>query len=116
MNTLVQALGPIFVASFALQQLLQLLDPVLDKFMKEQKGWILSAVALIIGLLLTIMLDLRVLSVFGLSRAAWLDVFLTALFISGGTNWLNDLLKIVEYRKLEMRARAMIAERQSELD
>lgn len=116
MNTLVQALGPIFVASFALQQLLELLDPVLDMLIKEHKGWIISAVAFIVGLLLTILLDLRVISVFELIKAAWLDVLVTALFISGGTKWLNDLLKIVQYRKLELRSRALIAERQAKMD
>jgi len=33
MDTLVEALGPIFVASFALQQLIELLDPLLNTFL-----------------------------------------------------------------------------------
>jgi hypothetical protein len=30
MEELIQALAPVFVASFALQQLIELLDPILD--------------------------------------------------------------------------------------
>lgn len=106
MNTLIEAIGPVFVASFALQQLLELLDPVLDQLIKQHKGWILSAVAFIAGLALTMLLDLGMLAVFGVDHSRWLDTLITGLFISGGTSWLNDLLKIARYRKLEVRARA----------
>jgi hypothetical protein len=112
METLVDALGPIFVASFALQQLLELLDPALERLIKEHKDWIMSAIAFLAGLLLTMLLRLRMLNVFGVGQLGWLDALVTALFISGGTKWLNDLLKIVQYRKLEMRARAMDAAEQ----
>ena len=70
METLVKALGPVFVASFALQQLLELLDPALELLISKHKAWILSATALVVGLLLTVLLNLRVLSVFGVSRFA----------------------------------------------
>ena len=93
MNPLVESLGPIFIVSFALQQLVELLDPILDKVIKPHKEWILSAVALVVGLLLTLGLGLRVLRPFGVARMPWLDVLLTALFVTGGTKWLNDLLK-----------------------
>lgn len=114
MQTLVEALGPIFVASFALQQFLELLDPALERLIREHKAWILSATAFVAGLLLTVLLNLRVLAVFGAGRFGWLDALVTALFISGGTKWLNDLLKILQYRKLEMRARAMAAAQQAD--
>lgn len=110
MDMLVEALGPIFVASFALQQLLELIDPALEMLIKQHKAWILSAIAFALGLLLTVLLNLRALSIFGVTRFGWLDALVTALFISGGTKWLNDLLKIVQYRKLEARARAMTAQ------
>ncbi|NOR90094.1 MAG: hypothetical protein GQ524_07545, partial [Anaerolineales bacterium] len=51
MNPLVESLGPVFIVSFALQQLTELLDPILDKVIKPHKEWILSAVALVVGLL-----------------------------------------------------------------
>jgi hypothetical protein len=112
MNPLVESLGPVFIVSFALQQLIELLDPVLDKVIKPHKEWILSAVELVVGLFLTLVLGLRILRPFGVTRLPWLDVLLTALFVTGGTKWLNDLLKIIAYKKQEMRARAMMATQQ----
>jgi len=112
MNPLMESLGPVFIVSFALQQLLDLLEPILDKVMKPHKEWILSAVAFFVGLLLTLVLGLRVLSPFGFTRMAWLDVLLTALFVTGGTKWLNDLLKIIAYKRQEVQVRAMMAAKQ----
>lgn len=88
----------------------------LDKVIKPHKGWILSAVALVVGLLLTLGFGLRVLAPFGVTRMPWLDVLLTALFVTGGTKWVNDLLKIIAYKKQEAQARAMIATQQVEKD
>jgi len=112
MNPLVESLGPVFIVSFALQQLTELLDPILDKVIKPHKEWILSAVALVVGLLLTLGLGLRILRPFGVTSMPWLDVLLTALFVTGGTKWLNDLLKIIAYKKQEVQARAMMATQQ----
>lgn len=109
MNSLVESLGPIFIVSFAVQQLIELFDPILDKVIKPHKEWILSAVTLVVGLLLTLGLGLRILRPFGVTRLHWLDIILTALFVTGGTKWLNDLLKIITYKKQEAQARAMMA-------
>ncbi len=38
MNPLVESLGPVFIVSFALQQLIELLDPILDKVIKPAQG------------------------------------------------------------------------------
>jgi len=67
----------------------------------------LSAASFIVGLLLSLLLDLRVLRPFNVMRMAWLDTILTALLISGGTKWVNDLTKVINYKKLELRGRAM---------
>jgi hypothetical protein len=107
MNPLVEAFGPVFIAGFALQQLIDLLDPILDKWVKADKEWILSVVAFLLGLALSLLLDLRVLRPFGVLRMGWLDTLLTALLITGGTKWVNDLTKVISYKKLELRSRAM---------
>jgi hypothetical protein len=70
----------------------------------------------VVGLLLTLGLGLRILRPFGVTRMPWLDVLLTALFVTGGTKWLNDLLKIIAYKKQEVRARAMMAAQQAAKD
>jgi len=106
MNPLVESLVPVFIAGFALQQLLELLDPVVERLLKPHKAWLMSALALALALTVTLLLGLRVLRPFGITRADWLDAILTALLISSGTKWLNDLLKLISYKKQELKARA----------
>lgn len=106
METLVHALGPVFIASMALQQLIELLDPVLDQWIRPHKGWILSAVSFVIGLALAVGLGLSVLGPFGYRGPRWVDMLLSALVLTGGTKWINDLVKVVSYKKYELHARA----------
>ena len=106
MNPLVESLAPVVITGFALQQLLALLDPILEKWLTTNKEWILSMLAFFLGLVLSLLLDLRVLRPFGVTRLGWLDTILTALLITGGTKWVNDLTKVINYKKLELRARA----------
>lgn len=103
MNDVVNSLAPVLVAGFALQQLLELLDPVLEAIIKPHKKWILSAVALVVGLLLTLVMGLRVLAPLGITRAPWLDAIITAFFITGSTKGVNDLIKLIGYRKEEAK-------------
>lgn len=111
MNDFVRVFGPVFLASFALQQLIELLEPLLEMIIKKQKKWILSAVSLAVGLFLSFGLGLRVLRPFGFTRMPWVDGLLTALILTGGTQWVNDLLKIFRYKKQELRVRAAAAEK-----
>jgi len=104
MNELVDALAPAMVVSVALQQLIELADPILDKFLKDQKKWILSAAAVVIGIALAAVLRLRILEPLGASCPDLLDLLLTAFFLSGGTKAFNDLIKIVGYKKEETKA------------
>jgi hypothetical protein len=106
MNPLVESLAPVVITGFALQQLLVLLDPILEKWLKPNKEWILSLLAFLFGLVLSLLLDLRVLRPFGITSPGWLDTILTALLITGGTKWVNDLTKVINYKTLELRARA----------
>jgi hypothetical protein len=103
MNQLIEALAPVLIASFAIQQLIELLDPILDAAVKPHKKWILSVMAFIVGLALTLGLELRILAPFGIMRFPWVDVILTTLFITGGTKGINDLMKLIGYRKEEAR-------------
>ncbi len=104
MNELITALAPAMVVSVALQQLIELADPILDKFLQPHKKWILSAAAVVIGIALAGLLNLRILQPLGVSCPDVLDILLTAFFLSGGTKAFNDLIKIVGYKKEETRA------------
>ena len=110
MNEVVAVLAPVFVASFALQQLLELLDPVLDSLIKRHKKWILSIVAFVVGMAMCLGLNLRVLSPMGVAVAPWVDALITALFITGSTKGINDLVKVLAYKKTEVRARLSSAQ------
>jgi len=104
MNELIDALAPAMVVSVALQQLIELADPVLDKFLQQHKKWILSAAAIVFGLTLAAALRLRILQPLGVTCPDLLDLLLTAFFLSGGTKAFNDLIKIVGYKKEETKA------------
>jgi hypothetical protein len=110
MDKFVFALGPAFAAGFAVQQLLEILDPLLDplsnKIINEIKSTqlidkkiVLGVISLIFGFILTIGAGLRVLRPFLTVRANVLDIIVTALIISGGTEGLNSIIKFLGYAK-----------------
>jgi len=109
METLAKVLGPGLVAAMAIQQLLELADPVLEKWVQPHKKWILSAIALGMALIVTLGLRFRLLASLGYEEAPWLDVILTALFLTSGTKGFNDLIKWMSYKK-EAARRALGAE------
>lgn len=106
MNPWAESLGPVVISSFALQQLLELIDPFLERFIKTNKAMAHSLLSFLAALGLSLLLELRALRPFGLTRLAWLDTLLTALLITGGTKWVNDLVKVMSYKKSELRLRA----------
>jgi hypothetical protein len=108
MDTLVAALGPVFAAGFAVQRLLEILDPLLDKIklIKDNKKIILGLVSLVIGFILAFGIGLRVLQPLGVSGADLLDVFVTALIVSAGTEGFNSILKFLGYTKEDKKADA----------
>jgi hypothetical protein len=101
MDTLVIALGPAFAAGFAVQRLLEILDPLLEKIplVKKYKKIILGIVSLIIGLVLAFGVGLRVLRPLGVVKADVLDGVVTALIVSAGTEGFNSILKFLGYTK-----------------
>jgi hypothetical protein len=64
----IEPLAPAFAAGFAVQQLLELADPVLDKIPKDWKKPVPSLIALAIGLALAIGAHLHVLAPLGGER------------------------------------------------
>ncbi len=55
MDALVKALGPVFAAGFAVQQLLEIVDPATSHFIKDAmwRKLVLGVISLTIGLLLS---------------------------------------------------------------
>ena len=112
METLVKALGPIFAAGFAVQQLLEILDPLIMKIIgKADKKLVLSIVAFVFGLVLAFGTGLRVLEPLGFANAGIWDTIVTGLVISAGTEGINSILKFLGYTKDKEREEAKAAEK-----
>jgi hypothetical protein len=99
MDSLVSALGPAFAAGFAIQQLLELLDPALDRISKDWKKIVLGIVALVVGFALAIGPEIRVLAPLGITDADTWDIIVTALVVSAGTQGANSIMKFLGYTK-----------------
>jgi hypothetical protein len=109
MDELVKAFAPAFAAGFALQRLGELLDPILDPVLARRptlKKALLSAAALGLGIVLSGFASIRVLRPLSPDVPPWVDVVATGLFISGGTEGFNSLMKFLGYKKEEKKAEA----------
>ena len=114
METLIKALGPIFAAGFAVQQLLEVLDPLIMKIIgKADKKLILGIVAFLFGLVLAFGTGLHVLEPLGVANAGIWDTIVTGLFISAGTEGINSILKFLGYSKEREKAIAAIEKKKA---
>lgn len=108
MDQIIMAIVPLLAAGLALQQLLELLDPILSKIIGERdKRLFTSLISLMAGLVFAFGSGIRVLGVF-LSQEQIMaagdgldlvDAFITALIISAGTEGSNSILKFLGYSK-----------------
>jgi hypothetical protein len=107
MNELVAALGPAFAAGFAVQRLLEVLDPMVENiFGAENKKIVLGAVSLVMGWGLAFGAKLTVLSHLEVVVNSYLDYLVAGLIISAGTEGFNSILKFLSYKKEEKKAEA----------
>jgi len=110
-DDLVLALGPVFAAGFAVQQLLEILDPLVIKIIgKGDKKLILGLVSLAVGLALAFGSGLSVLRPLKLADAGWVDAVVTGLILSAGTEGINSILKYLGYSKDKKRTEKKVAE------
>jgi hypothetical protein len=99
MELLVLGLGPVVVSGYAVQQLLELFDPILGRVGQPKRVWY-GAIALLVGLLLSAVAGLRLFAPLGVESApAWLDSLVTALVISASSEGFNSVNKYLEYMK-----------------
>jgi hypothetical protein len=106
MDTLITALGPAFAAGFALQRLLEILDPLLEKWnwLADNKKIIHGIVSLVVGLILAIGFGLHVMKPLGVNGPEILDVIVTAFIVSAGTEGFNSIMKFLGYAKENKKA------------
>lgn len=107
MDQLVATIVPIFAAGFAIQQFLEILDPIVVRLIGERdKKLILGIISLIAGLLIAFGTGLRVLAPLCIysdiqegSYFDLLDALITAFIISAGTEGINSVMKFLGYAK-----------------
>lgn len=107
MDQLVATVVPIFAAGFAIQQFLEILDPIVVRLIGERdKKLILGIVSLIAGLLIAFGTGLRVLAplcIYSEFQEGYyfdlLDALITAFIISAGTEGINSVMKFLGYAK-----------------
>lgn len=107
MDQLVATVVPIFVAGFAIQQFLEILDPIVVRLIGERdKKLILGIVSLIAGLMIAFGTGLRVLAPLCIYSEFQeghyfdlLDALITAFIISAGTEGINSVMKFLGYAK-----------------
>jgi len=105
MDKLIIALGPAFATGFALQQLLEILTPLLEKLGLNKKLF-LSLISLLVGLVFAFGAGLRVLQPLGITNAGVWDLIVTGLIISAGTEGFNSIMKFMGYTKDQSKADA----------
>ncbi|HEU5415802.1 MAG TPA: hypothetical protein VFW31_18695 [Candidatus Angelobacter sp.] len=106
MSDLTVALAPAFAAGFAVQRILEILDSWFDSFKNmKNKKLICNIISLLIGLLLAIFGKLHVLGTLSGATGVpqWLDVAVSGLVVSGGTEGLNSIMKFLNYKKEEQK-------------
>ena len=111
-------LAPIFAASVALQQILEVLSVFVEKWFGEQrKKAALGVIGFVMGLVLAYMFGLNVMAYFktpdtaGVLKAlpnagSYLDTVVTALVLSAGTEGTNSIVKFLKYLKEDKKATA----------
>ena len=108
MDKLIIALAPVFAAGLGIQQLGELLSPLLDKISTEYKKVVFGLISLTLGLVVTFKFDLQVLNpLLGKTNIEpqW-DSFIAGLIISGGTEGVNSILKFLKFKKEEAKNEA----------
>lgn len=101
-------LAPIFAASLAVQQVLEVLSVPVEKWFGEVRTKsVLGVIGFLIGIVLALVFNLNVMSYFGVQNAGnFLDKIVTALILSAGTEGMNSVVKFLKYLKEDKKATA----------
>lgn len=105
---LIPALAPTFAAGLGIQQLGELLSPLLDRISTEYKKVVFGLISLTLGLAVAFLFDLLVLNVLlgtTYRHTNW-DFVITGVIISGGTEGVNSILKFMKFKKEETKNEA----------
>ena len=100
MDELITTVAPVMIAGIAIQQILEILDPLVVKIIgEEDKKMVMGLIALVAGLAVSFGLGMRVLQPLGIVVPDGLDMLVSAMVIGAGTEGFNSLLKYIDYAK-----------------
>jgi hypothetical protein len=114
MNDLILALGPAFAAGLAVQRLLEIVDSIMAFLKGDRKKFIMAVASLGIAAMLCSQPNIRILKYLATGINDKIDFCITMLFISGGTEGFNSLLKFLNYQK--ENAKGAAAKNQSDAE
>jgi len=111
LDKLIPALAPVFAAGLGIQQLGEILSPLLDKISAEYKKVVFGLISLTLGLAVAFQFQLHVLNLLldpgnNPDKYTFLDSIITGLIISGGTEGVNSILKFMKFKKEESKNEA----------
>jgi hypothetical protein len=114
MDALVMALGPAFAVGFAVQRLAEILDAAATPFLpdgdKKAKAFLIAIASVAIGFIAAMVAGIRVLAPLGIAGADAVDVAVTALVVSAGTEGFNSIMKFLAYKKEEQKEETKLVE------
>lgn len=128
--TVTVAVAPAFASGFAVQQALQIIDPLLAKSNRvaNNKQAIMGLISLVLGGLIVSVGDVKILGVLmkaagdmgllvktagdstGATASLWVDYPVSALVISAGTEGFNSIMKFLSYKKEAVKPDAVKTE------
>ena len=100
--TFTQALAPAFAAGVAVQRAVEIVD--ISFVDKEPKKAIIGWVSLVLGVLFAWQGNILILSALKITSPMLVDGMITALVISAGTEGVNSILKLLGYKKDDVKA------------
>jgi hypothetical protein len=106
MEKLIEAMAPVFAAGLGIQQLGEILDPILERVSADRKRVVMGVVSLSIGLAVAFIGKLHVLAILGAPDDKIINPLITGLIISGGTEGINSILKFLKYTKEDKKNEA----------
>jgi hypothetical protein len=103
-TNVIVALLPALAAGFAVQRLVEVVDPIVVRIVGEDRKKVyLGLLSLIVGIGLASLGALRVLHNLGVDVVSVVDYIVTGLIISAGTDGINSILKFLNYKKEEQK-------------
>lgn len=114
-TNLIYALLIPFSCGVGVQRLLAIMDALFAKAKPATKAWISALISFVVGLLIAWLADIRVLAVIadatnktlGGECPKCVDVIVTALIVSAGTEGFNSIIKFLGYAKEQKKANAV---------